>query len=272
MPHLFRLLLVPVLGVLAADKVSVNLEVMKPEVIQQRLETVQRDLRGRRETLERLFKEAGCVNLSTQPVPRSKEPNVICALPAPNEGARTIVVGGHFDFAETGVGAVDDWSGASLLPSLYQSLANHPRRHRFVFVGFAAEEDGLRGSAEYVKKLSKPERGQTAAMVNLECLGLAPPAIWEMRADKRLLAAYITVAGSLGQQPMAIDLDKVGTDDSDPFLFAKIPVITIHSVTQATLPILHSANDNLKAIDAKHYYDAYRLASVYLAYIDSTID
>ena len=65
------------------------------------------------------------------------EPNVICTLKGsvPDEGA--IVVGGHFDLVEVGTGAVDDWSGAVLLPSLYQTLTAQPHRHDFVFVAFA---------------------------------------------------------------------------------------------------------------------------------------
>ena len=40
-------------------------------------------------------------------------------------------MGGHFDLAEKGNGVVDNWSGSSLLPSLYQRLKSVSRRHRF---------------------------------------------------------------------------------------------------------------------------------------------
>ena len=233
---------------------------------------LKRDLRERRETLEELFREVGCAELTAQKVPGTREPNILCALPSPNDGARTIVVGAHFDYADIGSGAVDDWSGAALLPSLYQSLAKHPRRHRFVFAGFAAEETGLNSSREYVKKLGKEERPNVAAMVNLECLGLGAPTIWASRADKRLNGHYVAVARSLGQQPSGVNVDNVGDDDSRPFKDAKIPVLSFHSITQQTLGILHSKDDTLQAIDASHYYDAYRLASTYLAYIDSVLD
>lgn len=257
---------------LFAQSARVDIDVINPDLVQQRLELVKRDLRARRETLEGLFRDVGCAELTNQKVPGSKEPNVLCALPAQNGGARTIVVGAHFDYADIGNGAVDDWSGAVLLPSLYQSLAKHPRRHRFVFAGFAAEETGLNGSREYVKKLGKEGRPNVAAMVNLECLGLAAPTIWASRADKQLDKFYVAVAQSLRLTPTGVNIDNVGDDDSHPFKDAKIPVISFHSVTQATLRILHSKDDDLEAIDPKHYYDAYRLASLYLAYIDSVLD
>ncbi len=69
-----------------------------------------------------------------------------------------------------------------------------------------------------------------------------------------------------------MDVEKVGDDDSHPFLSAHMPVITLHSITPDTFRILHSAKDQLKAINPEDYYSTYRLASVYLAYLDIKID
>ena len=67
---------------------------------------------------------------------------------------------------------MDDWSGTSLLPSLYTALKEQKRRHTYVFVAFASEERGLVGSAYFVKKLSAEQKSSLRAFVNLECLGL----------------------------------------------------------------------------------------------------
>jgi Peptidase family M28 len=251
------------------DSISIVFDAVAPALIQQRLELVTRNLRDRRATLQSLFEQVGC-EPAGQPVPHSSQPNILCALPG--ETASTIVVGGHFDLVETGIGAVDDWSGAVLLPSLYQRLKSKPRRHRFIFAGFAAEEQGLYGSKQYVKSLQPEEIAGIRAMVNLECLGMAPPKVWASRADKRLLHAYALVAAALHLAPQAFNVDNLGDDDSHPFLSAKIPVITFHSVTSETFRILHSARDNLKAIHPDDYYDAYRLAAGYLAFLDTAID
>jgi len=247
---------------------------MSEIVIQERLETVSTRLDRRVAELESLFREAGCRDdrLATQTVPGSKAPNVICTLPAAEPGAPVIIVAGHLDLVPIGTGAVDDWSGVVLLPSLYQSLAVQSRRHTFVFIGFAAEERGLIGSTVYVRHLSKPERTRVGAMVNLECLGTTPPKVWASRADKVLLAAYGLVARSLKLEFAASNVDRVGDDDSHPFLNARIPVITIHSITQETWRLLHSSRDQLAAIDPGCYYDAYRLAATYLAYLDGLLN
>lgn len=59
-----------------------------------------------------------------------------------------------------------------------------------------------------------------------------------------------------------------GDDDTHPFLYKMIPVISIHSITQDTFAILHSSRDNIAAIHSDDYYNAYRLVAFYLAYLD----
>jgi len=250
-----------------AESVHLEFESLAPQIIQQRLESVPHSLAKREAALIALFHQAGC-EIAEQRVPHSKAPNLICTLPGTGPGE--IVVGGHFDFVDEGDGAIDDWSGAVMLPSLYQSLKGRPRHHRFVFVAFAAEETGMWGSQEFVKQLSGEEKSALHAMINLECLGTSPPKVWGSRADKQLMNAYVRAALALQLQPQSVNVEKVGDDDSHAFLNAGIPVLTIHSVTQVTFQYLHTARDNLRAIHPADYYDAYRLAATLLALLDST--
>src|SRR5207248_3251465 len=80
------------------------------------------DNQQREATLKQMFTEAGCdeQHLSEQLVKGSKLPNVVCTLPGSAD--RVIIVGAHFDRVPRGDGVVDNWSGASLLPSLYQAV------------------------------------------------------------------------------------------------------------------------------------------------------
>jgi Zn-dependent M28 family amino/carboxypeptidase len=268
-----RVLLIVATITLAAHGSDLPIVVVREALIQQRLELVPRKLAERRAQLEALFREAGCEgeSLTTLAVPHSKEPDLICTLPGTDPDAGMIVVGGHYDKVEMGMGAVDDWSGAALLPSLYQSLKTHPTRHGYVFIGFSGEETGLNGSSAYVHGLSKTQRGQIRAMINLECLGLSPPVVWGSRADKRLFKLYGAAARALGAEVMAVNVDQFGDDDSHPFLSAGIPVLTIHSLRQENVEVLHSSRDQVKAINAQHYYTAYRVAATYLTYLDTAL-
>jgi hypothetical protein len=218
--------------------------------------------------LEKMFREVGC-QPAEEKVNRLHQPNVLCVMPG--KTASIIVVGGHLDHVDVGTGVVDDWSGASMLPSLYESLAAQPRSHTFLFIGFAGEEEGLVGSDSYTRHLTPEERKQIVAMVNLECLGLTPTKVWTSHSEELLVRMLVAMAQSMNLPLSGINVERVGTTDSESFARYKIPRITIHSLTQETLPILHTRNDNIKAIKPNLYYDSYRLIVPYLALLDQNL-
>jgi hypothetical protein len=104
--------------------------------------------------------------------------------------------------------------------------------------------------------------------VNLDSLGLSPTKVDLDRADKTLANALKAVAGSSNLPLSVMNVRGLGRSDSDSFQDNKIPSITIHSVTSATWPILHSPRDQFSAIRLEDYYDTYLLLRVYLAHLD----
>jgi hypothetical protein len=242
------------------------------DVVVQRLQRLHSKNAERGNELKTLFGEAGCKpdQLVEQLVRRKDPPNVICTLPGTMNSV--IIVGAHFDHGGEGAGAVDDWSGASLLPSLYQSLKDKPRRHTFVFVGFTDEERGLVGSDFYVKHFPKDKLSTIKAMVNLECLGLGSTEVWNHVANKGLLNALINVAQSMDKNLRGMNVENVANDDTQAFRDKKLPVITIHSVTRETWQVLHSTQDNIAAIHVDDLYDSYCIVSAYLAFIDGALN
>jgi Zn-dependent M28 family amino/carboxypeptidase len=249
-----------------SERLDVHLE--DPARVQARLERGAVKAKARQTTIRTLFEEAGCP-VEEQSVGRNSA-NVICKLPG--ESDSMIIVGGHFDFIDKGQGIVDDWSGVALLPSLYETLKGLPRRHTFVFIAFADEETGLNGSSRYVKELSKEQRQRIQAFVNLECLGLGSTKVWVHRATPALVSRLAQVAKSIQAAVGEVDVEKVGDDDSHPFVAAHMPVITLHSITPDTFKIIHSPKDKLDAIHPEDYYSTYKLASFYLAYQDVKSD
>lgn len=234
-------------------------------VVQKRLSSGEVKPQQRQAAIRDLFTEVGC-SVEEQAIDK-RSGNVICTLPG--QTTSSIVIGGHFDFVDRGRGIVDDWSGVSLLPSLYESLKSRHHQHTYVFVAFAGEERGLVGSTQYVKKLTQEQKSQMRAFVNLECLGLTPVKVWVHRSTPALVTRLSEVARAVNVSLQGVDVDRVGDDDTRPFLSAHIPVISIHSVSQETFPILHSARDRLAAIHFDDYYTAYKLVAYYLAYLDA---
>ena len=243
---------------------------VEPAVLEQRLRRVVDKNRVREETLHELFVDAGCKQekLVEYPVKGSRTPNVVCTLTG-TEDVR-VIVGAHYDKVDNGHGVVDNWSGASLLPSLFQGLNSKPRHLTFVFIGFTDEEKGLVGSRYYVSHLTAEDRPKIRAMVNIDSLGLSDTKVWLSRADKALAQAAAAVASSLKLPLGVMNVDKVGTSDSAPFVDKKIPCIDFHSVTQETFPVLHSSRDAMPAIRLPEYENSFALLVAYLAYLDTT--
>ncbi len=241
--------------------------VLPQTVIETRLKSFAATDEARGAALKSLFQQSGCTGeaLEEQSVGKKQPPNVICTMRGETDDV--IVVGGHFDHVSKGDGVIDNWSGASLLPSHYMSLSGFPIHHTFVFVGFMGEEQSMLGSKFYVKRLSREQRLKIKAMLNLETLGLSTTEVWATHADKELLNAIYGVAQYLKLPISSVNVDRVGTTDSESFADAKIPRITIHSLTQETLGVLHSPKDRLSAVKFPEYYDSYRLIIGYIAYL-----
>lgn len=242
-----------------------------PPVIEERLHRVTDKTADREHALHDLFESVGCKesSLDEQPVKHARTPNIVCTLAGTDE--RRIVVGAHYDKVLLGHGVVDNWSGASLLPSLFEGLHKTGRRLTFVFIGFTDEEQGLVGSRYYASHLTKEDKTKILAMVNIDSLGLSDTKIWLSRADKHLANAAEAVAHATNLPLAAVNVDHVGDSDSHPFLGARIPVIDFHSVTPETFLVLHSPQDAFPALKMKEYVDSCHLLETYLAYLDANL-
>jgi len=256
------------LGPLSAQKVGFKRATQ--DVIENRLRDCPEKDSDRWHKLEEIFRAAGAGDdvISEQRVPGFSDPNVICMLPGESEA--TIIVGGHFDNVGDGHGVIDNWSGAVLLPTLYESLKVTPRRHTFIFVAFAAEEAGLKGSGQYARQMRREDISRTKAMVNLDCLGLGPTAVLTSAANKKLTELMIRVAEATKIRLRSCNIQRAGWD-ADSFS-TKIPRITLHSITPRTGDIANSFDDNFEVVNWDDYYSSYLLIGMYLAYIDTQLE
>lgn len=240
------------------------------DALRARLNQVENRNDARMRTLVRLFEEAGCRDerLQLQKLSGTKLQNVICTLAG--ESAVTVVVGAHYDHTEqAGMGAADNWSGASMLPSLYEGASKTKPKITFVFVGFAEEETGLHGARRFAAEWEKPGSRKPQAMVNLDTLGLSPTKIWLSRSDEKLAQALAQVARAVKLPVSGMNIEQVGETDSRIFHDNKIPVLDLHSVTQERLSILHSNLDQLDKVRFDDYRDSYLLVAGFLAYLDA---
>jgi hypothetical protein len=87
-----------------------------------------------------------------EPHPGVRSANVVATLPGTSDPGLQYVVGSHFDSVEEGPGADDNTSGTTALLEAARVLARRPQAATIKFVWFTAEEAGLRGSKEFVRR------------------------------------------------------------------------------------------------------------------------
>jgi len=80
------------------------------------------------------------------------------------------------------------------------------------------------------------------------------------------------IATALKLPVSGVNAERVGSTDSESFREKKIPAITIHSLTQETLTLLHSPKDRIEAVHMDEYYRTYRLVLAYLALLHQRLD
>ena len=165
----------------------------------------------------------------------------------------------------------DNWTGASLLPTLFQSLNNSKMKHTFVFVAFTGEEMGLLGSKSYVKQMGE-DLAKIKGMVNLDTLGLSDTKVWTTQADKKMLGLLGAVAKAMDLPIAAVNVDNAGSSDSESFRVRDVPALTLHSLTQENWMIIHSDKDTIKQIKMDEYYRSYRLIAAYMVLLDRELE
>ncbi|OEC33687.1 outer membrane autotransporter barrel domain-containing protein [Pseudomonas cuatrocienegasensis] len=86
---------------------------------------------------------------------------------------RNLIVGAHFDtfFGRPTLQGLDDnGSGAGVLSEIARNLAGIDFEDGVTFIGFGAEEEGLRGSNAYLASLDAEARSALTGMINIDSL------------------------------------------------------------------------------------------------------
>jgi Zn-dependent M28 family amino/carboxypeptidase len=96
--------------------------------------------------------------------------NVIAELPGVNED-NVVMAGAHLDSVTAGPGINDNGSGSAALLETALMMANLDQENTLRFAWWAAEEQGLVGSHDYVDGLSVAERDRIALYMNYDMVG-----------------------------------------------------------------------------------------------------
>jgi hypothetical protein len=192
--------------------------------------------------------------------------NVVALLPGTTRRDEYVVVSAHYDHLGVGRpvdgdaiynGADDNATGTTAVLLLAEAMAKQPPpRRSILFVCFAAEERGLRGSAAFCERPPVP-REQLVANLNIEMIGRPEPGndgkAWITGADLSDFASI--VEGPLQRAGVLLVDFRMGSQlfaASDNWSFAQHGVVA-HSLSAGSLHHdYHQPSDEAEALDVPH--------------------
>jgi aminopeptidase YwaD len=136
------------------------------------------------------------------------------------DAGKILIVGAHRDTVADAPGANDNTSGVASVLETAEVLKDVPLPVAVRFVFFGAEEDGLYGSAEYVKHI---DRARVIGMINLDMEGVGDRLIIAGRGDDILVRTASRLADQMG---IRVEMrGGVSGSDHENFERAGVPVV-----------------------------------------------
>ncbi|MDW4573939.1 M28 family metallopeptidase [Microbacterium sp. M3] len=111
--------------------------------------------------------QPGSTATVTLAIENHPQKNVIAELPGRNPG-NVVMAGAHLDSVPAGPGINDNGSGSAALLELAQSMQKVKPQNTVRLAWWAAEEEGLLGSAAYVDGLNDAEKDRIALYLNFD--------------------------------------------------------------------------------------------------------
>jgi hypothetical protein len=180
-----------------------------------------------------------------------------------------IIVGAHYDKVEDGCGAIDNWSGIVAVAHLYKTFKDVVPNKTILFVAFGKEEEGLIGSEAMSRAITKEEKNQYCAMINIDSLGMGAPQVTDATSSFKLGVLAEQLAERL-KIPFAHS-SFVGADsDAHSFKSKGIPTLDIHGLTKNWRMYLHSTSDKAANMKFESVYLGYRFVLAALVSVDTS--
>jgi aminopeptidase YwaD len=204
------------------------------------------------ELLDFLDRGSTRVRLSVQGgVSEGRSRNVVARPPGT---ACRVLVGGHYDSVPAAPGASDNASGTATLIEVARAVAPRSAELGVCFAAFGAEEVGLLGSQDLVKRLSEAERRNLKAMVNLDMVGVGSE--WLLIGTPRLTELAEAEAEALGIRARVGSIPANTSSDHASFIAAGIPAVFIN---RSDDPLFHTPQDVSSRVRPQALEEAGRL-------------
>lgn len=176
--------------------------------------------------------------------------NVIAEIPGREKPDEWIIIGAHLDSWDYGTGAQDNGSGCAMVLEAARALAAmSPPRRSIRFALWGGEEEGLLGSAAYVKA-HKGELGKCIAALNTDN-GAGHPKGWKVEGRADLAEAMKPISDALLAGLGAGGRSQETSFDTDHghFLLEGIPALDLWVDMSHYGEIHHKTSDTIDKVD-----------------------
>lgn len=179
-----------------------------------------------------------------------------------------IVIGAHYDKVDLGCGAIDNWTGIVSIAHVYRAFRDLSPNKTLVFVAFGREEEGLVGSAAMAREITKDNKKQYCAMVNIDSLGMGYPQVTDENSSFKMGQLAETLAEKM-KLPFSHSSFVGANSDAHSFKSKGIPTMDIHGLTSRWRSYLHSSSDSVANVRIESVYLGYRFVLAAVISIDT---
>ncbi len=220
----------------------------------------------RLEAVKNLFKKMGAAESDIVIDTKDSLKNLVVTKKGTSE--EIIIVGAHYDKVADGCGAIDNWTGITIIAHLYRTLKDTATDKTYQFVAFDSEEKGLLGSAAMAKGIPKEKRAGYCSMVNFDSFGFTYPRTFSNGSSPKMVASAKALSAEL-KIPFT-DVRIEGADaDSSSFIGKDIPAITFDGLDANWTAFLHSSNDKVENINMNSVLIAYKYGLRFIGVVDA---
>ena len=223
----------------------------------------------RLEAVRKLFASMGAKDdeMTVEKFNKDKVLNLVVRKKGKSE--ETIVVGAHYDKTEEGCGAIDNWTGITVVAHLYKTLRSVETEKSYVFVAFDQEEVGLLGSDAMAKAIPKENRERYCAMVNFDSFGFAVPMALQNASSSKMIKLAKKLATDSKFKFIDVFIEGANSDSSS-FKIRDIPSISFGGLSGNWQEFLHTRKDKIENVNFKSVYFGYRFGLIFISNLDSS--
>jgi len=180
--------------------------------------------------------------------------NVIAELPGKNRSAGVVLLGAHLDSWQPGTGAQDNGTGVASVIEAARAMKglNRPPRRTVRFVLFGGEEEGLLGSAAYVRQHAADLDKIDAVLVTDSGSEAAKGWMLMGREDEKgAVEALKPLLSGLGADGITSDATYAFQTDHAPFEFRGVPELVLWTGSDKYDTLHHKASDTFDSVVQK---------------------